>query len=95
LYCQGYIAKVNKTKMIINKFLILANRYKNDLPTFTIVGVGPGDPSLLTIAAVDAIKKAKVIAFPISDDNKKSFAGEIVKKYTKFKKKYPYHLSNG
>ena len=56
--------------MIINKFLSLLNRYKTDLPTFTIVGVGPGDPSLLTIAAVDAIKKAKVIVFPISDDNK-------------------------
>ena len=42
--------------MIINKFLNLLNRYKADLPTFTIVGVGPGDPSLLTIAAVDAIK---------------------------------------
>ena len=75
--------------MIIDKFLSLLNRYKTDLPTFTIVGVGPGDPSLLTISAVDAIKKAKVIVFPISDDNKKSFAAEIVKKYTKFKKKIP------
>ena len=75
--------------MIINKFLSLLNRNKTDLPTFTIVGVGPGDPSLLTIAAVDAIKKAKVIVFPISDDNKKSFAAEIVKKYTKFKKNIP------
>ena len=52
--------------MKINKFLSLPNRFKTDLPTFTIVGVGPGDPSLLTIAAVDAIKKAKVIVFPIS-----------------------------
>ena len=49
--------------MIINNFLSLLNRYKTDLTTFTIVGVGPGDPSLLTIAAVDAIKKAKVIVF--------------------------------
>ena len=75
--------------MIINKFLSLLNRYKTDLPTFTIVGVGPGDPSLLTIAALEAIKKANVIVFPISDDNKKSFAAEIVKKYTKFKKNIP------
>jgi len=75
--------------MIKNKFLSLLNRYKTDLPTFTIVGVGPGDPSLLTIAALDAIKKAKVIVFPISNDNKKSFAAEIVKKYTKFKKTIP------
>jgi len=75
--------------MIKNKFLSLLNRYITDLPTFTIVGVGPGDPSLLTIAAVDAIKKAKVIVFPISDDNKNGFAAEIVKKYTKFKKNIP------
>ena len=60
LYCQGYIAKVNKIKMIIKKFLNLLNRYKTDLPTFTIVGVGPGDPSLLTLAAVDAIKKVSL-----------------------------------
>ena len=89
LYCQGYIAKVNKMVMIIKKFFSLLNPYKTDLPTFTIVGVGPGDPSLLTIAAVDEIKKAEVIVFPISDDNKKSFAAEIVKKYTKFKKSIP------
>ena len=75
--------------MIINKFLSLLNRYKTDLPTFTIVGVGPGDSSLLTIAALDAIRKAKVIFYPISGDNKKSFAFEIVKKYTKFKKTIP------
>ena len=49
--------------MIIKNFLSLLNRYKNDLPTLTIVGVGPGDPSLLTIAAVNAIKKSKVIVF--------------------------------
>ena len=75
--------------MIIKKLLSLLNRYKTDSPTFTIVGVGPGDSSLLTIAAVDAIKKANVIVFPISDDNKKSFAAEIVKRYTKFKKNVP------
>ena len=75
--------------MIIKKFLSLLNWHKTDSPTLTIVGVGPGDPSLLTIAAVEAIKKAKVIVFPISDDNKKSFAAEIVKKYTKFKKNIP------
>ncbi len=87
--CQGSIVRNHKIRMIINKFLSLLNRYKTDLPTFTIVGVGPGEPSLLTIAAVDAIKKSKVIVFPISDHNKKSFAREIVKKYIKFKKKIP------
>ena len=75
--------------MLINKFLKVFKGYKSDSASLTIVGVGPGDPSLLTIAAVDAIKKAKVIFSPISDDNKKSFAAEIVKKHTKFKKNIP------
>ena len=75
--------------MLIEKFLKKFTGYKSHSVSLTIVGVGPGDPSLLTIAAVDAIKKAKVIVFPISDDNKKSFAAEIVKKFTKFKKKIP------
>ena len=72
-------------KKIIKKFL----GFKNDFPSLTVVGVGPGDCSLLTIAAVEAIKKAKVIVFPTSSDDKKSSAAEIVKKYIKFKKKIP------
>ncbi len=75
--------------MIIKKFLRAFTGYKSKSTSLTIVGVGPGDPSLLTIAAVDAIKKANIIVFPISDDNKKSFAAEIVKKYIKFKKNIP------
>ncbi len=75
--------------MLIKQFLKVFKGYKSDSTSLTIVGVGPGDPSLLTIAAVDAIKKAKVIVSPVSDDNKKSFAAEIVKKYTKFKKNIP------
>jgi precorrin-2/cobalt-factor-2 C20-methyltransferase len=75
--------------MLIKEFFRVIKGYKNDSALLTIVGVGPGDPSLLTIAAIDAIKKAKIIVFPISDDNKKSFAAEIVKKYTKFKKTIP------
>ena len=75
--------------MIIKKIFKIFRVFKTDLGSLTIVGVGPGDPSLLTIAAVNAIKKANVIVFPISDENKKSFAAEIVKKYTKFKKNIP------
>ena len=63
--------------------------YKSDLASLTVVGVGPGDSSLLTIAAVEAIKKAKLIVFPISSDDRKSSSAEIVKKYIKFKKKIP------
>ena len=63
--------------------------FKVDSQSLTVVGVGPGDCSLLTIAAVQAIKKAQVVVFPISNDDKKSSAAEIVKEYTKFKKKIP------
>ena len=72
-------------KKTLKKFL----DFKNDFPSLTVVGVGPGDSSLLTIGAVKAIKKAKVIVFPISSDYKKSSAAEIVKEYIKFKKKIP------
>ena len=75
--------------MFIKNILRVFTKYKSDFSSLTIVGVGPGDPSLLTIAALDAIKKAKIIVFPVSDDSKKSFAAEIVKKYTKFKKNIP------
>ena len=75
--------------MIIKKFLSMFKSLRGDFASLTIVGVGPGDPSLLTIAALAAIKKANVIVFPVSNDNKKSFAAEIVKKHTKFKKKIP------
>ncbi len=63
--------------------------FKSDLASLTVVGVGPGDSSLLTIAAVQAIKKAKLIVFPISSDDRKSSSAEIVKNYIKFKKKRP------
>ena len=72
-------------KKNLKKFLGL----KIYFPSLTVVGVGPGDSSLLTIAAVRAIKKAKVIVFPISSDDKKSSAAEIVKEYIKYKKKIP------
>ncbi len=54
-----------------------------------IIGVGPGDPSLLTLAAVDAIKKSSVIFYPVSGENKESHAANIVKKYIKLKRKIP------
>jgi len=73
----------------INNFLDRFFIKKSDFPSLTVVGVGPGDSSLLTIAAVQAIKKAKVIVFPISSDDKKSSAAEIVKEHIKFKEKIP------
>ena len=75
--------------MGIKKTLKKLFSFKSDLASLTVVGVGPGDSSLLTFAAVQAIKKAKLIVFPISSDDRKSSSAEIVKKYIKFKKKVP------
>ncbi len=75
--------------MGIKKTLKKLFSFKSDLASLTVVGVGPGDSSLITIAAVQAIKKAKLIVFPISSDDRKSSSAEIVKKYIKFKKKVP------
>ena len=74
-----------RIKKYLNRFL----GFKYDLPSLTIVGVGPGDPSLLTIAAVKAIRNSKVIVFPISSNDKKSLSAEIVREHIKFKKKIP------
>ena len=75
--------------MRIKKFLSKFPFLKTEIATLTVVGVGPGDPSLLTISALKAIKKAKVIFFPISSDDKKSFSAEIVKNYIQSKEKIP------
>ena len=75
--------------MGIKKTLKNLLSFKSDLASLTVVGVGPGDSSLLTIAAVQAIKKAKLIVFPISNDDRKSSSAEIVRNHIKFKKKIP------
>ena len=72
-------------KKNLKKFLGL----KTHSSSLTVVGVGPGDSSLLTIAAVQAIKKANLIIYPVSSDDNQSKSAEIVKRYTKFKKKIP------
>ena len=61
---------------------------KNDL-LLTVVGVGPGDPDYLTMAAIKAIRKSKVIFYPIAGFDKESVSLKIVRKYIKFKKKMP------
>ena len=37
--------------------------------TFTGAGVGPGDPELMTLKAVRAIRECSVIAVPVSDNS--------------------------
>ncbi|AAP99432.1 MULTISPECIES: precorrin-2 C(20)-methyltransferase [Prochlorococcus] len=55
----------------------------------TFVGVGPGDPKLLTIAAVEAIKKATLVAYPVAKLGSKSMASEIACSFIKNKKCLP------
>ena len=59
----------------------------------TITGVGPGDPSLLTLAAVDAIQESTVVSYPVATFGGDSLAEKIASKWiTKDKKKLPLHF---
>ncbi len=52
-------------------------------PGITFVGVGPGDPSLITLAAVQAIEASTVIAFPVSVKGGESIAFGIASSWIK------------
>ena len=59
----------------------------------TITGVGPGDPSLLTLAAVKAIQESTVVSFPVPIRGKESLAEKIASKWiSKDTKKLPLHF---
>ena len=63
------------------------------MKVLTITGVGPGDPSLLTLAAVDAIQESTVVSYPVSTRGGASLAEKIASKWiTKDKKKLPLHF---
>ena len=63
------------------------------MKVLTITGVGPGDPSLLTMAAVDAIQESTVVSYPVSTRGGESLTEKIASKWiTKDKKKLPLHL---
>ena len=63
------------------------------MKNLTITGIGPGDPSLLTLAAVDSIKDSTVVSYPVSKIGGESLAEKIASKWiTKDKKKLPLHF---
>ena len=43
----------------------------------TLVGVGPGDPELLTVAAVRALEAAAVVAYPVAREGEPGMAATI------------------
>ena len=47
----------------------------------TLVGVGPGNPSLLTLAAVHAIETSEVIAYPVARPGAQSMAARIASQW--------------
>jgi precorrin-2/cobalt-factor-2 C20-methyltransferase len=47
------------------------------LVQLTLVGVGPGDPQLLTVAAVQAIEAAAVVAYPVAREGAEGMAARI------------------
>ncbi len=60
--------------------------------SLTFVGLGPGDPDLLTIAAVNAINDANLVAYPVAYKGSKSIAREIAIDLIKNKKSLPILL---
>ncbi len=59
----------------------------------TIAGVGPGDPSLLTLAAVNAIKESTVVSYPFAKEEGDSLAKKIASRWiTKDKRTLPLYF---
>ena len=59
----------------------------------TITAVGPGDPSLLTLAAVQAIQESTVVSYPVSIVGGESLAAKSASRWiSKDKKKLPLHF---
>ena len=46
-----------------------------------MVGVGPGDPALLTLAAIEAIEAATVVAYPVAREGGKGMAVSIASRW--------------
>jgi len=63
------------------------------MKNLTITGVGPGDPSLLTLAAINAIQDSTVVSYPVSIRGGESLAEKIASQWiSKDKKKLPLYF---
>ena len=56
---------------------VLADAATAAKPGVTLVGVGPGDPQLLTVAAIQAIASAAVVAYPVARPDAEGMAAQI------------------
>lgn len=59
----------------------MENKKSNRAGTFYGIGVGPGDPELLTVKAINAIKKVDVIIAPKTEKKEGSVALSIAQPY--------------
>lgn len=57
------------------------NQPKSNLAKFYGIGVGPGDPKLLTLRAIEILQNIEVIAIPKSKMERESIAWEIAKSH--------------
>lgn len=62
---------------------------------FCGLGIGPGDPGLITVKAIDILTNADIICVPRSNNKEESIAYEIVKQYIKNSKiiDMPYSMA--
>ena len=66
--------------------------YNSQSPRFFIVGVGPGDPDLLTLKAVRIINLVDIIAYPNVSGGKSRARDIVTSHITKVHKELPFHL---
>jgi precorrin-2/cobalt-factor-2 C20-methyltransferase len=66
---------------------------KSGVGQFVAIGVGPGDPELLTLKAARLLKAADVVLAPVGERSDRSLAAEIVASLLDTKRQQLLHLS--
>ncbi|MBF0274001.1 MAG: precorrin-2 C(20)-methyltransferase [Nitrospinae bacterium] len=56
---------------------------KNNIGTFYGLGVGPGDPKLITLKALEIIQAVDIVFIPVKKEGSESYAFNIVKEYVR------------